>query len=165
MSNMFISDKVKFKSRIIEAIMENENIITLLEPDPGEPILYKYILPFNFVPNPPDESKCYICVELDVPRINSNEWFKDAALIIRILCHHDFMKTEYGGNRIDMIEGILREEFNWRVDYGLELKLFSSLSDATTQRFYHTALTFSQLQYNDLVCGVKRRQFEPINNY
>ncbi len=152
---MYISDKVMFKARIASMICANEDLMSLLEIEEGETVYYKRVLPYLYVPILPQEAHSYIAFEVDTPSIRNNEAFKDWRTTFKLICHKDFLQTEYGGNRLDMIEGVLTRMFTWSIKLGFEMKLRSANSFVLSEAYYYTDLLFDTLTYNNLDCGLK----------
>lgn len=147
---------MKYKTKIITMLSNDEDIITALDVKENEKLLYNYLYPYFYIDDIQEIVKNYICVTLD-HKINENEYFKDAVLIFHIICHksEENMKTKFDGNRCDLLEGLIINKFNWNTNIGLELKAQRSIEGNLTNKYYHRTVEFKTLRFNSLECGVK----------
>lgn len=68
-------------------------------------VQYEQIFPFLYMDEAQTNVKAYICFDVDIPSIPSYN-IKDMKIIIRCLCHRDYMefsKSGYLGTRADIL--------------------------------------------------------------
>ena len=125
---------VTYKNQIASTILNDNAIVSMITeiipPEkPVEDLLYTYIFPFDYIPDAIQEVGCYICYEIEVPKVSIvNYFFKDVIITFRIICHQAAMKTSYGATRIDYLAHLIELLFNGNTEYGFNnLELVSSV--------------------------------------
>lgn len=153
---MLNSDTMQFKTRIATMLCANQDIVEVLDvEDPNKELLYNTIYPFIYIPGIEETVRTVICYVLDCPRIDKNEYFKEARLVFYVISHRDHMKTTYGGTRTDVLEGLIINMLNWSVELGLELRLKASEEKNISNNYHARIITFETLKLNSLNCGIK----------
>lgn len=116
-----LKDIGSYKTNLMLAFQNSEDICELLfnkQPYTSSDVKklpYSQMFPYLYIDETQTETKSYICVEVDVPRIPTNT-IKDMKVFIWAYCHKSVMKYSkkgYTGTRADiladMIERLLRE--------------------------------------------------------
>lgn len=143
-----LEDDIGLAKRIIETVLySDEDVIELLDnpnldPSAPEESVYENLFPFIKIPGIQDESKNYICYEVDDISDNSrNDIIKQQYIQFVIFVHEDLIKTKYGMPRHDAIGYLVRDLFNRSHLFGHELKLVSNRG-GTTDGYYTRTLKF-----------------------
>ena len=144
-----LEDDIGLTKRIIETVLCNDpDIIELIDDqnlDPASPdeYVYTHLFPFIRIPGTQDESKNFICYEVDDMTENSrNDIMKQQIIQFVVFVHKDLVKTRYGMPRHDAIGYVIRDLFNRSHLFGHELKLISSKSSITDTDYYARTLRF-----------------------
>lgn len=145
---MLVSPTMKYKNQVANSLANNRDIIQVLEPDPTKKLMYSYIFPYLFVPGVEETVRSVVCFALNSNNQYGNDWFKDSSLIFYLICHNKHLETEYGGTRVDVLEGLVIEEFNQNNRFGLTLKLKQSQESVLNSTYYFRTLVFNTLAYN-----------------
>lgn len=155
------SEIIEYKNKIASALLGNDEIVkTVFEVIPPEKaadfespddLLYQYIFPFDYIPETIQEVGCYICYEIEVPKVSRvNYFFKDIVLNFNIICNQKTMRTSYGATRTDYLSHLIELLFNGR-EYGYEkLELVSSVPGHVSQVHRSRTLRFTTLETNRL---------------
>lgn len=126
---------INYKQEAISRIINSDIIVEALDarhedgtPMDVEELYYTHIFPYGYIPGLIDKAGCYIALEVSMPKVSTaNYFFKDILLTIYIICHQDFMKTDYGATRIDYISVALDKLFNGKKGMGTtEMTLVSN---------------------------------------
>ena len=142
--------------KMIIILNDNEivSMITEIIPPekPVEDLLYTYIFPFDYIPDAIQEVGCYICYEIEVPKVSTvNYFFKDVIITFRIICHQAAMKTSYGATRIDYLAHLIELLFNGNTEYGFNnLELVSSVPGHISQMHRCRTVRFATKDSNRL---------------
>lgn len=153
------NDIIQDKNKIIGMIINNENIVSLLNPknisSPSD-LVYTYVFPYLKLPKTEDEIKNYITMKFKTNSyLESNTIYKDYTLTLCAVVHEDEMKTNYGGTRIDMISAELQNIFAWNRCLGFRLIPASENEDILDNKYYIRQITFETLTPNAMKHGVK----------
>lgn len=144
-----LEDDIGLAKRIIETVLySDEDIIELLDnpnldPSAPEEYVYENLFPFIKIPGTQDESKNFICYEVDdMADISRNDRMKQQYIQFVIFVHKDLIKTNYGVPRHDMFGYLIRDLFNRSHLFGHELKLISNRGSTTDTDYYTRTLKF-----------------------
>lgn len=145
-----IDDKSEYKQKTMIELISDEDIVKLINQpkytdDPSE-LIWKYIFPYIRISETQEETATFILLEVNVPKVSTvNYFFKDMLLTVGILTHAEWMKTEYGGTRNDLLSGIIIDKFNGNRDVvGNELELVSDVATVLIGGKYH----YRELRFN-----------------
>lgn len=86
-----------------------------------------------------------------------NEVIKDQQLIVMCLVNEDDMDTEYGVNRADLLDYLVRDLLCWSNSLGLRLKLLNDYPDIIDARYYSRTMRFRIDAVNTSGAGVYNR--------
>ncbi len=140
MSNLHTAIE-KYKQRAISEILENDALVTAIDPHAESPddLVYKNIFPFFRVPTADTETTTYLAICMDYPEVYHPEnMVRRIALKICIIVHQDLMQTDYGATRLDYIASRCDDIFLGSSKYGFgKLLLLSSTETSLTQ--FHRA--------------------------
>ena len=144
-----LEDDISLAKRIIETVLCNDvDIIELidnpnLDPSVPEEYVYENLFPFIKIPGIQDESKNFICYEVDdMADISRNDRMKQQYIQFVVFVHKDLIKTNYGVPRHDMFGYLIRDLFNRSHLFGHELKLISNRGGTTDTDYYTRTLKF-----------------------
>ena len=144
-----LEDDIGLSKRIIESVLYNDpDIVELInnpkiDKDCPEDLVYENLFPFIKIPGTQDESKSFICYEVDdMSDISRNDRMKQQIIQFAIFVHKDLIKTSYGVPRHDMFGYIIRDLFNRSHLFGHELKLVQSKGGVTDTDYYTRTLKF-----------------------
>lgn len=148
---MTIDDISTYKQKTMERLIEDPDVLVLIkEPeivadDPSE-LIYENIFPYKRIQDTQEETKCFILVTVDVPKVSTrNYFFKDMLLMFTIISHKNIMKTSFGGTRNDLMSGAINRIFNGNKDYsGRRLELVSNIEGTLTGGDY----MFREMRFN-----------------
>lgn len=138
----------KYKEKLMAKIVNNKEILFLVDKSKiNNPNAYIYDNFFNFIriPNSPEEEKNYICLEVDVPDIYSdqNKVYGKLVITIYIISHINLMQTKQGGTRPDLISALIDEMFNNKKIVGLKnLELISNVAGSVNDKNRCRVMTF-----------------------
>lgn len=138
----------KYKEKLMAKIVANKQILALVDKDKiDHPDKYIYDNFFNFirVPDSPEDEKNYICLEVDIPEIYSeqNKVYGKLVITIYIISHINLMRTHSGGTRTDLISALIDDMFNNKRIVGLkELELISNIAGNVNDKNACRVMTF-----------------------
>lgn len=164
-----LEDDISLTKRIIETVLCNDpDIIELIDDptlDPSSPdeYVYAHLFPFIKVPGTQDESKNFICYEVDdMGEIARNDRIKQQIIQFVVFVHKDLIKTKYGAPRHDMFGYVIRDLFNRSHLFGHELKLISSKGGTTDTDYYTRALRFQLITPEQTQDGLFENRYERL---
>jgi hypothetical protein len=138
----------EYKEKLMAKIIANKQILALVDKDKiNHPDDYMYDNFFNFirVPDSPEDEKNYICLEVDIPEIYSeqNNVYGKLVITIYIISHVNLMRTHRGGTRIDLISALIDDMFNNKRIVGLKkLELISNVAGNVNDKNACRVMTF-----------------------
>lgn len=147
-----LKDIGTYKSKMIQAFLASSDICEALlgenyTADDVNSLEYTRIFPFLYLKTTPDEAIPYLCVEADIPELQSGA-MKNMRITVWVLCHKNCMKyakTGYIGTRTDILSDMIERLFNGSYEFGigkLHLDSASHLSN-TNENYYGRQLIFS----------------------
>lgn len=147
-----LDDKSEYKQKTMIELISDDDIVSLINQpkyadDPSE-LIWKYIFPYIRISETQEETACFLLLEVYIPRVSTaNYFFKDMLLTVGVLTHADWMKTEYGGTRNDLMSGIIIKKFNGNSDVvGNKLDLVSDVPSVLVGGRYH----YRELRFNSI---------------
>lgn len=138
----------QYKEKLMNKIVNNKQILILVDNKKiNDPDSYMFNNFFNFlrIPESPEEEKNYICLEVDIPKIytEQNEIYGKLIITIYIISHINLMNTHRGGTRIDLISALIDEMFNNKLIVGLKkLELLSNVAGSVNDKYMCRVMTF-----------------------
>ena len=152
----YLEEIPKYKSDILHAIIDNEKIITYINPDKEKYSDPSDLIGVNIFPNPyiPDvqtEVKTYICVDVYVPRVQ-DMIFKDVQMVINVFSHKS-VSTYHGKSRVDLINIEIDKILNGNYDFGVDkVDLISVLPYLPNSKFFGKQLIYNVPNFNQRRC-------------
>ena len=164
-----LEDDISLTKRIIENVLYNDpDIVELIDnpnidPECPEDLVYENLFPFIKVPGTQDESKNFICYEVDdMGEIARNDRMKQQIIQFVVFVHKDLIKTKYGIPRHDAFGYVIRDLFNRSHLFGHELKLISSKGGTTDADYYTRALRFQLITPEQTQDGIFENRYERL---
>ena len=144
-----------FKSKVIDTILENNEIVYLLDKDYidcGGGLLFKRLFPFMQNPKTVTNTAPFICFKVNHTS-NQNAYLENITVVIYVVCHEKEMTKKVqsydtqkikSGTVIDVIaEEIKKELSGLDTEWIGELKLQSNIEDVLYYENPYRMLTFS----------------------
>ena len=144
-----------FKSKVIDTILENNEIVYLLDKDYidcGGGLLFKRLFPFMQNPKTVTNTAPFICFKVNHTS-NQNAYLENITVVIYVVCHEKEMTNKVqsydtqkikSGTVIDVIaEEIKKELSGLDTEWIGELKLQSNIEDVLYYEYPYRMLTFS----------------------
>ena len=148
-------DVNSFKSKVIDTILENNEIVYLLDKDYidcGGGLLFKRLFPFMQNPKTVTNTAPFICFKVNHTS-NQNAYLENITVVIYVVCHEKEMTKKVqsydtqkikSGTIIDVIaEEIKKELSGLDTEWIGELKLQSNIEDVLYYEYPYRMLTFS----------------------
>ena len=152
-----VDDDIIRKKRLIEHILcSDKDIVEVLDnptidPECPEDLVYENIWPCIRIPGTQDISKNFITFTVDdTERMPSNEVMKRQTIQFVIFVHKDHIKTKYGMARHDLLGYLIRDNFNWTNEFGLQFKLIYNKESTIDGDYYCRTLKFEATKVNHL---------------
>ena len=142
-----------YKNLLMEDLCSNERIVKLVTGNdeaqvPNHGLPYTQIFPYEYVPETIDESKTFICYDVDVLSV-PNKTFLIPVLYVWVFTHKSRMRENGGGVLIDDLSIEVSKMLNGNRNYGLgELDLDSVRRFTPIAGFLGRALTFYAKDFN-----------------
>lgn len=119
-------------------------------------LLYKNIFPYLRVPNTQKETKSYITMSVDMPKVSTkNYFFKDMVITINVIVHENIMEMSksYSATRADYIASLINQIFNQNKNYGnAALEYVSDVESILLNTFFVRTLRFRCNELNAVRC-------------
>ena len=165
-----LEDDISLTKRIIENVLYNDpDIVELIDnpnidPECPEDLVYENLFPFIKIPGIQDESKNFICYEVDdMADISRNDRMKQQIIQFVVFVHKDLIKTKYGAPRHDMFSYVIRDLFNRSHLFGHELKLVQSKGGITDSNYYTRTLKFQLITPEVAQDGLFDNRYERLS--
>ncbi len=165
-----LEDDIGLAKRIIETVLYNDpDIVELIDnpkidPECPEDLVYENLFPFIKIPGTQDESKNFICYEVDdMGDIARNDRMKQQIIQFVVFVHKDLIKTKYGVPRHDMFGMVIRDLFNRSHLFGHELKLVQSKGGVTDTDYYTRTLKFQLITPEVAQDGLFDNRYERLS--
>lgn len=157
---------IDYKNRIIKDLLHNEIDATLstelvfaIDADFLEcedELIYNNIFPYLRVPETQTETKAYITMAVDMPKVSTkNYFFKDMVITINVIVHESLMKmpAKYSANRADYIAKIVNKIFNGNKNYGnVPLEYVSDVEGTVLNKYFTRSMRFRCNELNTVRC-------------
>lgn len=159
---------ILYKNRIIKDILctetdgLSEDIIYAIDPkyldeELRYDMVYENIFPYLAIPGTENDTKSYITMAVNMPRVSTkNYFFKNMLITLNVIVHQDRMKMEGSSTRADYIASRLNRIFNHNKNYGtVSLEYVSdeeSVLSVGTSRFFCRSMRFKCDELNNVRC-------------
>ena len=149
-------DIIEMKRLIKQKLIADPDILEALnnkdlDLDSPDEFLDVNIFGFIRVPQTQDTVRNFICFAVnDIEPARDNTHMKVQYIQFNCICHLDDIKTKYGIDRHDLISFLVRENFNWTNDFGLQFKLVSNKESIVDSDYYCRTLQFEATKLNSL---------------
>lgn len=149
-------DIISMKRKIKQKLIADQDILEALhnpdiDIDSPDEFLDNNIFGFIRIPTTQDTVRNFICFTVDdIENHQYNTHFKVQQIQFTCICHLDDMKTEYGMDRHDLLGFLVRENFNWTNDFGLQFKLVYNKESTIDSDYYCRTLKFERETTNSL---------------
>lgn len=148
-----------YKRKIMSAILNNEDIINAVGEsgitiDNSDELINLCIFDYNRIPDVQEVARTYITIQVNVPRIEKGNVWREVITVIRVIVHNDKMDLTGKGNRMDYISSLLDELFSGREDFGFGTMLITSnVEGAINTKFLARTMTYSVNDLNKVGCS------------
>ena len=154
-------DIIEIKRLIKQKLIADMDILEVLHSpdidiDSPDEFLDNNIFGFIRVPTTQDTVRNFICFTVDDIEPSYNTHFKVQQIQFACICHLADMKTEYGIDRHDLLGYLVRDNFNWTNDFGLQFKLVYNKESTIDGDYYCRTLKFEREVANNLKKAVRR---------
>lgn len=150
---MLLDEFFDYKNTLMGTLCKNKNIVRLVTdssvaPVPNYDLAYRYIFPFEYVPDTVDDGKTFICFDVDVERVFDKTYYQPA-LYVWVFTHKSKLRLDKGGIRTDQLAVEINKELNGSRYFGLgELDLYSVGRFAPITDFQGRVLTYVATDFN-----------------
>jgi hypothetical protein len=157
---MVISDVIKYKNKIMNQLVQNQDVLTLINnpnisTDNPEKLTKENLFPRIKIPDTTTTVKNYICFDYNSKENKYNDIYKTVIINMVVLCHKDEINTIWG-SRHDVLGGVLVDMFNWSNLLGFQLELTIDKESIWEKDYYARELQFTNTVSNSMKNGVKR---------
>lgn len=146
MANSF--EIIRYKQQIMSMFINNEEIVKLIdnkEIETTEDLINDNIYFYLRVPDPPEEEKTYICIEVDIPDAQAlyNDIMRELVVTIYIITHERLMPTP-SGTRTDLLSAEIDKLLTSQKVIGKsEMKLLSNNANGIGVKHRCRIMTFT----------------------
>lgn len=165
-----LEDDIGLAKRIIETVLYNDpDIVELIDnpkinPDTPEELMWENLFPVIRIPGTQDESKSYICYEVDdISDLSRNDIMKQQIIQFVVFVHKGLIETKYGVPRHDSIGYVIRDLFNRSHLFGHELKLISNRGGTIDTDYYTRTLKFQLITPEVAQDGLFDNRYERLS--
>lgn len=157
-------DIITMKRKIKQLLISDEDILRALnnpdiDLDSPDEFLDNNIYGFIRIPTTQDTVRNFICFTVDdIEEHRFNEVMKVQYIQFTAICHLSDMKTEYGIDRHDLLGYLIRDDFNWTNEFGLQFKLIYNKESTIDSDYYCRTLKFEAIKPNHIN---KARMYNP----
>ena len=163
---MFLKELFDYKSRLMQDVCTNTDIVKLITGKPYKPgqertLPYSQVFPYEFVPETVDNGQTFLCFDVDISRV-PNKTFYSPVIYIWVFTHKSKMRLDEGGVRVDELAIKIDEMLNGNRFYGLgELDLqdvgrFAPITDYQGRVLVYTAKDFNRGQGKQMPANRKQ---------
>lgn len=112
------------------------------------------IFDYNKIPYTTEVARNFITIQVNIPRIEKGNIFREVVTVIRCISHISKMELGGGrGNTIDYISAELDDLLSGREDFGYgRLLIVSNVEGAISNEYLARTLTFSSTNTNINMC-------------
>lgn len=158
-------DIIEMKRLIKQKLIADADILEALhnpdiDIDSPDEFLDNNIFGFIRIPTTQDTVRNFICFTVDDIDPSYNTHFKIQQIQFSCICHLDDMKTEYGIDRHDLLGYLVRDNFNWTNDFGLQFKLVYNKESTIDSDYYCRTLKFERETTNNLKKATRSNSYD-----
>lgn len=149
-------DIIEMKRRIKQKLIADVDILEALhnpviDLDSPDEFLDNNIFGFIRIPTTQDTVRNFICFTVDdIEGHQTNSHMKIQQIQFTCICHLDDMKTEYGMDRHDLLGYLVRDNFNWTNEFGMQFSLIYNKESTIDSDYYCRTLKFERETTNNL---------------
>ena len=149
-------DIIEMKRRIKQKLIADTDILEALnnpniELDSPDEFLDNNIFGFIRIPKTQDTVRNFICFTVDdIESHQTNTHMKIQQIQFTAICHLEDMNTNYGMDRHDLLAYLVRDNFNWTNEFGLQFKLVYNKESTIDSDYYCRTLKFERECTNSL---------------
>lgn len=156
---------IDYKNKIIRDILHNDDptlsaeIVNAINPEylgDEDEMIYVHVFPYLRIPDTQSDTKCYITMSVDIPRVSTkNYFFKDMVITINVIVQQDIMRMppRYSATRVDYIASIINKIFNGNKSYGtVALEYVSDTEEILLKDYFVRSLRFRCNEMNTVKC-------------
>lgn len=154
--NRVQDDIIEMKRRIKQKLIADMDILEALhnpdiDLDSPDEFLDNNIFGFIRIPTTQDTVRNFICFTVDdIEGHQTNTHMKIQQIQFTVICHLEDMKTEYGMDRHDLLAYLVRDNFNWTNEFGLQFSLVYNKESTIDSDYYCRTLKFERETTNNL---------------
>ena len=120
---MKLEEFYDYKNRLMRDLCCNKEIVQLMTGKenptvPNHELAYSQIFPFEYVPETENDSRTFICFDVDIVEV-SNKTYYTPVLYIWVFTHKSKMRMAKGGIIIDELASKIDEHMNGNRYFGL----------------------------------------------
>lgn len=149
-------DIITMKRRIKQKLIADVDILEALhnpdiELDSPDDFLDNNIFGFIRVPKTQDTVRNFICFTVDdIEGHQTNTHMKIQQIQFTVICHLEDMQTDYSMDRHDLLAYLVRDNFNWTNEFGMQFKLVYNKESTIDSDYYCRTLKFERECTNSL---------------
>ena len=160
-------DIIEMKRLIKQKLIADTDILEALhnpviDIDSPDEFLDNNIYGFIRIPTTQDTVRNFICFTVDDIEPSYNTHFKVQQIQFTCICHLDDMKTDFGIDRHDLLGYLVRDNFNWTNDFGLQFKLVYNKESTIDSDYYCRTLKFEREQPNNLKKATRSNSYDRL---
>lgn len=150
---MHLEELYQYKNQLMKDLCTDPEIVRLVTGNkdadcPSHTLPYTQLFPFEFVPETENDSRTFICFDVDVAR-TFNKVYYQPVLYIWIFTHKSKMRTEDGKILIDELSAVIDKKLNGNRYYGLgELNLDSAQRFVPIADYLGRVLVYEATDFN-----------------
>lgn len=163
---MYSTDAIiDWKNQILSELQNNDEIISALginSDEDEDDLIWKRIFPHYYVEPTQEQTKTYICVEINIPetRVNrytkSSDFYSHPQIIFYVISHQNDMKMSANGKsatRTDYIGKLIEDSYNGRTGFGVgKLQRKSNVEGALNDTFRTRIIVFDAVEIDKDLC-------------
>lgn len=149
-------DIIAMKRRIKQKLIADMDILealhnTAIDLDSPDEFLDNNIFGFIRIPTTQDTVRNFICFTVDdIEGHQTNTHMKIQQIQFTCICHLDDMKTDYSMDRHDLLAYLVRDNFNWTNEFGMQFSLVYNKESTIDSDYYCRTLKFEREAPNSL---------------
>lgn len=150
---MNLSELYDYKNRLMYDILSSDKIVTLIDDNDelmdGKELAYKYVFPYEYVPETVDDGWTFICIDMDI-HLSYNKTLYEPYIYVWVFSHRSRLRLPDGeGIRPDAICAEIADILSGSRFYGLgELELLSTKRFAPMTDYQGKFMTFHAKDFN-----------------
>ena len=159
-------DIIEIKRKIKQKLISDPDILEALhnpkiDLDSPDEFLDNNIYGFIRIPTTQDTVRNFICfVVNDIDQHQYNSHMKIQQIQFTCICHLEDMKTEFGIDRHDLLGYLVRDNFNWTNEFGLQFKLVYNQESTIDSDYYCRTLKFEREITNSLKKATRSNPYD-----